>query len=622
MAEKLRAKTLKPAASADRLSLTPGPEFSSLRRLANSLDEFGSNVAGIAVRKTQEHAEGQEEEGRTAAAKAIAEGKDTIEEMVAAGIIDRGSNPFFRDGVLFMVGQARADAFNARLTVAAAEERLHESTDPDAMDDLIERVSGEFSDEEDAAILSGFAEKAATFATQQKERHARTVASNISKVNDDLPGTRFRGILLDSLEASPENVIANFIDGAAKFSEEWLGNLGREANRGDRTNLNQGLVRAIVSGVSGGEVTFDQAQKILEGIKPGTDTLWSVPANAEAVREAHAKFATRTQTAHQMDLLTLQKEWQQSETNAIANMWSGYNEDTGEMSTAAIEAAVVEAARTGQPAPFRPGFVEQQQLNAANVAASFQRGHLSNVDLFDRTLTDVLRPDSTQSRESILGLVDGTARGINATDAKTLIDVLEQQRNMAANNPEEQRMWSFAYNEVTKALGGFMPNEFTTQAMVKAHPELLTSFRAFQAKNPGADYLSEEYGEWLQKAKLTAQSRHLNAPARATLQRTAELTTGVAETAVWQERQFVTDTTTLVRLYAEAAWAMSHPGYVMSDELIDFFDVPGGEITDGAAMNPATYVAALSGQLNLANIPLSSGSVQEEIKEQQKRFAR
>lgn len=622
MAQKLGAQKLAPVATTQRLRLEVPDTRDQAARLADSLDEFGRKVVGIAVRKTTEAAAKQRGEGERAAAQAIAEGKDTIEEMVEAGIIDRGANPFFRDGVLFMVGQARADAFNARLTIAAAEAGLHDSTDPNAMDDLIESISGEFSGEEDEAILSGFSEKAAGFATQQKERHARIVATNISKVNDDLPGTRFRGILLDSIEASPENVVANYIEKATEFSGEWLGNLGRVANKGDKRRLNDALVGSIVTGVAGGEITGLQAETILRGISPGTGTLWGVDRHAEAVRTAITKRAARVQSAYQSDLLSRQKVWQQSETAATSNMWSGYNEDTGELSTVAIEAAVVEAARTGQPAPFRPGYVVQMQQVAKNVAASFQRGHLSNVDLFNRTLTDVLRPDSTQTRDSILNLVDGTANGINATDAKSLIDTLEQQRNMALNNPREQRMWAFAYGEVTKALGGFMPNQFTTQAMVKAHPELIVSFNTFRADHPTADYLSEDYAEWLKSAKLGAQDRHLDETSRRTMQRRADLNVAASETEVWRTQAFETDTTKMVRLYAEATWALEHPNHIFSDELIDLFDVAGGEVTDNAAMQAATYVSALAGQLALAGIPLSSGSVKDEIEEQQKRFAR
>lgn len=622
MAQKLGAKSLKPVASTQRLRLSV-PDFESpARRLQASLDEFAGNVASITVRKANEGAEKQRKAGEAAAAKAIAEGRDTLDEMVEAGIIDRGANPFFRDGVLFMVGQARADAFNARLTIASAEAKLHNSTDPNAMDDLIQEVSGEFADEEDEAILSGFSTRAAGFATQQKERHSRIVAANISKLNDDLPATLFRGALLDSIEASPENVIANFIERAQIVSDTWLGNIEGGGNKFDKINLNNSLVTAVVSGVRGGEITGLQAQTILEGISPGTGSLWDVPRHQEALMLAITTRATRVQSAYQSDLLTQQVAWQGAEELASRNMWSGYNDETGEMSTANIEMQMTEAARLGKPAPFRPGWVAQQQTNAKNLAASFQRGHLSNVDLFERTLTDVLRPDSTATRDSILNLVDGTALGINAVDARDLISTMEQQRNMRINNPREQRMWSFAYTEVTKALGGFMPNQFTTQAMVKAHPELITSFRTFKEEHPTADYLSEEYADWLMKAKLGAQERHLDPTSRVVMQRRAELNVAHSETDAWRSTVFESDSTKLVRLYAEATWALEHADHIFSDELIDLLDVPGGAVTDAAAMSAATYVAALAGQLALANIPLSSGSVKEEIRRQQERFAR
>ena len=622
MAQKLGAQRLAPQATVQKLDLKVGDFETPARRLQQSLDAFAGNVTGITVRKLQEHATGKEEEGRQAAAEAIAQGKDTLEEMVEAGIIDRGSNPFFRDGVLFMVGQARADAFNARVTVAAAEANLHKSTDPEAMDALIQEVSDEFSGEESDTINAGFAERAAGFATQHKERHSRIVAANISKVNDDLPATLYRGALLDSIEASPENVITNFIERAQVVSDNWLGNIEGGGNKFDKINLNNSLVAAVVSGVRGGEITGLQAEKILQGISPGTDSLWDVPRHQEAVLEAITKRASRVQSAYQSDLLTQQIAWQSAESLALENMWSGYNEDTGELSTASIEMAMQEAARLGKPLPFRPGWVQQQQTNAKNLAASFQRGHLSNVELFERTLTDVLHPDSTQTRDSILALVDGTANGINAVDAKSLIDTMEQQRNMRNNNPREQRMWAFAYGEVTKVLGGFMPNQFTTQAMVKAHPELITSFNKFKEEFPNADYLSDDYADWLQKAKLKSQERHLDPTSRATMQRRAELNIAHSETDIWRTIAFQTDSTMLVRLYAEATWALEHPDHIFSDELIDLFDVPGGEVTDAAAMSAATYVAALAGQLALANIPLSSGSVKDEIRIQQERFAR
>jgi len=597
--EKLRAQKLTPQATAQALQLAT-PDFSKFERLARSLEEFGGAVTTFGVRKEQERAAEQKKAGAIAGAEAIARGLDTEQELVEEGIIERGEGSFFRDGVLEQAGQAHANAFSNALLVAAAEQGLQDSTDPNEMDDLIEEVAQQFTAEDQGeAFAAGFAAQAAAVAQQHKERHAGIVAQNIENIHTDGVTDKYRGVALEAIaDTDDEFIVENLVNALQDAADNHLGIIP-DAGKRDFLVSNKALTDSLISLLNDGSINGDQAEAVHNQLSGGTGPLGQITKHSNALQDAIdnqiRRQATRDANVARLEL----KEKNDRGKTARADMFR--NSEDGLLN---VEPILQQQKLSGATA-FTPEFIARVVAEADLYEAQSQKDYLSDREMVDDYTMRILTGEAVSSGEIGLHLKEGE---LNNTDAVALSRLASEWQNMRANDPVGANMWDDAAFLVKTGLGGFAGREFGSQAWAKAVPALQKAYNQIRIDHPEWTDMSVEFREWTTSQLEILQQRHLLRSEWEELQRDADLRTAIFETLPYQDRLYEQNEDTLIRYYAEAL-ELQENGREPSDGLLAFFNVSGRQLSEEGSADPNNYVVGIEGQLFLAKIDLDDDRV-------------
>lgn len=606
MAEKLEAKIIRPVAKVRRLRLEVPDEGAKIARLGASLDEFAANVAGITIRKTQEHARSQEEKGRVAAAKAIAAGQDTLEEMVKAGIIDRGSNPFFRDGVLFMAGKARADAYNNALTVAAAKEIPADSVDPGAMDDLIENIAAEFiHSEEDPAIQAGFAERAAGFATLAKQRHAQLVANNLENMNLDQAANLFRGTALGATDGvDAEFIVPNLVMAIQAQAEQWLDNIP-DPSAHDKRTMNRAITSAIASLIEDGALGEEDAIAAMKLLRGGTGPLWGSKEHSAVIQDAIDTAVGREtrRTKLQKDRELAQQ--QTREADAMAEMFAAAGE-SGVLDTSKI----VAEQRSSHGRAFRTGFADAMRQLSLSYEQAEQDTYVGNEAIERDYIARIFAGENVSLEELSMRI---PARELTGDQVIMLGNLVTTHRNMLTNNPLKAARFRRMDMAIKGGLTSWMGSEFGSQAYYAALPAMGAALVAWEADPTTANFTAEspEFLKFVDDTMKNLQSQYMEFDKWQDLQEVQAQVEGLNILEAYKTTVYETSPAKLKEWYAETV--MMQEGHVFSSDLADFLTAQGRALDPDAPKED--YIEAIAGQLEQAGVDLTTEENQAELEE-------
>lgn len=604
MAKKLGEQKLTPKATAQRLTLAVGDFQTPANRLAASLDEFAGNVTGITVRKLQEHATGQEEKGRQAAAEAIAAGHTTLEEMTKAGIIDRGSNPFFRDGVLFMAGQVRANAYNNALVLAAAEEIPSDSTDPNAMDALTERVAQEFTTaDDDEATRAGFAERAAGFATAHQQRHTLMVADNLENKHLDQAADLFRGVVLDATDGvDAEFQVANIVMGIQAKAEEWLKTIP-DPSRHDLKTMNRGIVQGIASAIEDGSLHEDEAIAAMKLLRGGTGPLWKVKEHAAVIQQALDTMANRETKRVKLRADRELRQKMTREADATEAMFAKAAV-TGVLDIQPI----LDAQIASHGLAFRLGFVESQSELALYYENAAQDTYVGS-EAVERDYIGRIFGGENVSREELANRMK--TRELTGDQVIMLGNLLSNHQNMLSNNPEKAARFRTMDSAVRGSMTSWMGAEYGSQAYYSAAPAMAQALSGWEAdpKNANFTSTSPEFLTFVNDTMKHLQSLYMETDKWQDMQEEQALNEGNNRLELYKTTRFETSPTALKRWLAESQ--MLEDGHAPSTSFSDFFTVPGRGLSPDAPAGD--FSDALYGQLIQSGVDVGSDEFREEI---------
>jgi len=608
---KLGPQPLTPVATASAPRLA-SPDVSKTLKLAQSLKEFGQKVTVTTVQRTQQAAKAQEEKGRAQAAAAIAEGKNTIEALVNDGIISRGDNPFFRDGVFAMLGQARADKFGAELTVAAAEAGLQDSVSESDFDTFAADFAAKFNADnpvpDNAALSDGFAERADQYLNSMRQKHATMVASNITKKGDEALATAYRGVIINAEANVPAKVyVQNISEGLKAQSDSWLETLGRTATAQDRTKMNDALVRAVVSGIDDGTLTGEQGKDILRGIKSGTNSLFSVPRHSDAILKAAQRRASFNQSMNADQQLSLLNKQRTAESEVRQGVFEQFEKD-GRVDLTSVIDQIAQA----DPGTFSPDFTGELVRLATNLQNAKALDYESNIDLKNSLWTDILQGGQTSMRDISRQINVGQ---LNPRDASFLRGQLRQIQNDNASQAPQGRMWAQAARELDMAMGGFSPSAITTRRTIDATPVLRDSFQQFITANPDATITSPEFVDWKSNALVAMQHQFMSPTERLLIEDQARQQEATFATQQYEDNTYITNTDTLAQWVAEVELEMDPQtqGSFISDGLDAFFATPGRSVSEQAASDPLTYLTGLQSQLIRNGVKINDSSFRKQV---------
>lgn len=602
MAEKLGERALQPVATPQRLQLAI-PDFQTkATRLASSLDEFAANVAGITIRKSQEAATKQEKEGREAAAEAIAAGHATLGEMVKAGIIDQGSNPFFRDGVLFMAGKARADAYNNALTVAAAQEIPADSTDPKAMDALIERVAGEFvTSEDDDALRAGFAERAESYAVQQQQRHARTVANNLEDLNLNQAADLFRGVSLQATDGvDPEFMVENLVPAIRAQAEEYLGNID-DAKPFQRRTMNRAIAAALASLVDDGVLGEDAVKEVALQIKTGTGTLWGSLEHSATIQAAIDTQVNRETRRLAFEQARELRQKQSNEKDAVDAMFIAAGE-SGILDTSEIE----RRQRASGGTEFRLGFMKQMENLSLTFEQAAQETYVGNEALRREYGARILSGENISLPELGTRVKIGE---LTLDQAVQLGNMSIQHRQMLANDPRKAAMFRRTDAIVKGGLTSWAGSDFGSQSYAAALESMALALGEFQDTHQNATAESPEFLKFTNDLMKDLQRQYMGPGQWQELQEVQAENEGENVKERYNSQVFESSKPKLMRWYAEAL--MMSEGFEPSSDLADFFTTPGRGL--GADEDIGAYADAIFGQLVQSGVDMRDPGVIAKI---------
>lgn len=594
MAKKLQAVQLTPQATAQRLQLAL-PDTSKFGRLAKSLDDFGANVAGITVRKLNEASAEEEERGRVAGAKAIAEGRATEAELEKDGIITKGEGSFFRDGVMEMAGNAHADAFSNAVLIAAGEESLHESEDPEAMDKLIERISKKFNlEDRGEAFDAGFAGRAATLMSQHLSRHAMTVAGNLEKLNNDQLNDLLRGSALEGLEgADPNFKVENLVEVLVATGLKWRNNNTNEKPR-DKRLLNKATTATIAGLVREGLINGDQAEQVMRRISGGTGSLWSMQKHANVVEEAINKFVSTESARNNFAANAILREQMTAGEDAIARMFAKKQEEGG-----LLDISEILAIRADNPGFFLDKFVEDTERMILIDENARQKRWVGDAVMFDNLRGRIISGQILNLSALVQHSVEPGK--LNMDQVVVLSQLQVNHQNMLNNSPEKSARFRRADGLVQAGMKSWAGADFSQQQYIAALPAMAEAIQKWE-DDPDNANLSAESPEFLRFATELVKTLQQNFMAQEQWRFMQETQLDLErdnKVAPYISTSYETDPDVLFSYYAETLLQQSDHR-MPSPALQEFFSKSGREIPADAPI--ASYVQAIIGQLALIGI--------------------
>jgi len=494
MAKKLGPQQLTPQATVQRLRLAT-PDTSKFERLARSLDEFGSNVTGLVIKREQGIAEKEEKAGTQAAELALAEGRAPLDDAEATGLITRGQHPFFKKGVFTAMGRAKADAFGNALSVAYGEQVDAETITPEDVDGVISSVAAEFNtDADNGAMLAGFADVAARHAQRLRDAHAGIVASNMQKVGDEALQANYMADLRRLSEFTGPDRLNEIASLALATQAKWIETLGRNITRKDKTDMNDALVDSVELLLSedGGEFTGNDAKEFLTIMRPGTDALLNVPKYNKQILKAIRARATREQV--RMNNEATNEARARAKIGAEVNAEfasSGYSQEGFDL----LEKQVA-TMNDANPGTFDPGFVARARQDLLAFETARHRDVPINRVVDDALLLGFMEDEITTTADQIKNAaIDGD---IPHDRALSLIGMLKTEKESRAKDPRMNRIREETSQQLKGALGGFTPTAITEQAFLRSRRKMFQATRVWAANNPDLDETSDEYEAFLQ----------------------------------------------------------------------------------------------------------------------------
>ena len=601
---KLKEQKLVPQATAQALELSL-PSQAPLERLARSLDEFGSNVAGIAVRKANESATAETQRGSIAGAEAVAAGLDTEEELLDAKIITRGEGSFFRDGVMLMAGQAHADAFAAALTVAAAEKSLHTSVDPDAMDRLVEELAGQFnSGDRGEAFAAGFAERAASLVSQAKQRHANTVAGNLEKLNNEQLTDLLRGGLLEAVDGvDGEFLVENSRAAIFRIHTQWLGNI-RDIHPRDRRLLNLATVRAIESLIDDGILNDARAVELMKSI-PTSDgnNLWGKKLHSDIIRDAVDRSLTRQSKrlkAEEDSKLRIQLAAQVDYTERMfaRGLEDGFLDTT--------EMRVAQELSKGQL--FTVHFIRDQELRSIEWEKAAQDTYIGNVAMFRDYGVRIISGEGMNTEEMSVHIKRG---GLTLEQGLRLAQLQATHKDMKLNNPIETAMFNKLDSMTKGGLGSWAGAQFATQAYSAGASTMAEMWQEWKKdpKNAGMSVQDPRFLEFVNETVTFLQREFMLPSQWRLLQESQADNERDNKIEPYVDTLFEPDPATLKLYYAETL--MMREGRRPSSGLSALLSEPGRAIPADAPVE--SYTQAILAQMKLAGIDIKDNDIVAEI---------
>lgn len=603
--KKLSGAALQPVATAQRLPLET-PQFRGLDRLANTLEDFGTNVTKIAVRKANEDAEEKEQQGILAAQQALAAGRGTVDQMEEDKLITRGDNPFYRQGVFRALGQAKAYAFGNALTVAYGEGVDPKTTNPEEVDGIIASVSAEFSTEDDnEAMLEGFSAQAAQQVQRLRDTHAGIVSSNMEGLGNTLFTANTVAAISSIDQFAPDQRVSGTLALLNGIIDEHLATFGDNIKPNDFRVMNRSLVNGIVAMAADPSSSFTGAEAIaiMEQLTTHKGAkLFHIPEFKELVTNAITKRAgiiqTRINNQHTNDLLA-QAKAEEEVLTAFAE--TGYSE-------AGLRDAL-QAVHSAAPGVFAAGTDFDLVAKQRAWDEWMQRDIVDNRAVHDQLLGGFLSEEITTSRVQIENAVfDGD---ISATTGLQLQAKLKEQQDIRKNDPRTMGVYREAADQVEAGLGGHLPTDMSAQAFLEARLALRQGVDSWLERNPGLDETSEEFENWLLPFILRLQKKHLTTYQQ--IQGQQQTSQVAFKTIAFRETNFGLSEDQLVSLMAENSLLRDgSSGYDASDEYYDFF-LTDGRMSDNDVNQWSLTRTALLDQLTLGDIDPSEKTFSRKV---------
>lgn len=619
MAKKLGPQALRVQAAPVVPTLV-APRFEGLDRLAQSLTTFAGGIQQLGVERAQKQAAEAEEAGRREAALAIAQGKDTFAELEEAGILSKGSNPFFRDGVLEMAGRARADQFGASMQVAYAERFADDpSFDEDDFNDFAEEFATQFEEDHpgmvDPAVTDGFATRAADYLNSQRQKHAGIVADNILELGDETLGTLFRGKILDRLaNGDPLTFVADAIVALDEVRAQWLENLGGvdRASRIDKRKMNDKLVAVITSAVTTGDLTDTQATEMLGKMLSGKGSpLINVPRHAEALTVAAGRRASFVLQQDSLEETTRVRAQQRLEDEGRTELWALFDPKTGDLDLGPLMAKVA-----ANPSAYDENYIGDLNRLRNNILSAANAPYVSNQDLKDQIHTNILQRRYTNVSEmrNFIGNSVTRVGGLNPTDASALIKELDRMTTMDSAGGNTLRLFNAGMERVKAGVGAFSPDPIIQASFNKAAVDFSELFQGFIAENPGITLSDPKYQAFLSQTTEDLRNTYLDPVQRGIIDGQLRQVEVADATAHFQTRTFITDVDTLTRWLAETDLELNdeNSGSFLSEDINLFFLQPDRALAE-EDMTADILRAGVIAQLQRNGVNPNDGKFQKRL---------
>ena len=616
MAEKLGAQTLKTQAAPVTPNLA-APRFEGLDRLSQALTSFSQNVQQVTVSEHNKAAKRNEEKGRIAAAEAISQGRETFAELEDAGILDRGSNPFFRDGVLFMAGKARADNYGASLQVAYAERFGNDpSFDENDFDAFAEEFSATFEQEnpgmDDDAVNQGFAERASDYLTSMKQRHAGIVASNIENLGNEALRTMYRGSILDAVaNGNPLDRVTDVTAGLERVRQERLAALGPNPKPHEKTAMNKAMAGAIIDAARVGDLTEAEGTEAMKQLAGGTGPLWGVGENAINLQAAAASYAATVLQRDNLNEVTIMRQ-QQAATREIHNdIWALYDPRSGTLDIEAI-LADVQIKMAGDTRAFDENIVQDLTTFRDNLVAANRRGMESNQPLLESLQSQVIQ--GTLTDKKFITDLTGTEGGINPADAWATIQMMDRMKAMKEEGGTNNRMFNAGLDRLKAGLGAFSPDPIIAAAFNTAAPVWTAEYQEWFATNPGEAVSGVKFQEFLTASVERMRAIYLEPGQRELVDSMQRQAVVANKTAHFESITFTSDTNTLLRWLAEDQLELDDEftGIYISEDQNIFFRADDRQLAE-EYMLPDVFEAAVRAQLKRNGINPDDSKIVEQL---------
>jgi hypothetical protein len=510
MAEKLKARVLTTPDVQTQVQLAQ-PRYSGLENLAVKLNQFGRTLGSTAVFLHNKHAKEEEEQGVEDAALAISQGRTTVAELRELGLIGKGQDPFYQDGVFKMIGETKANQYANALEINLSKAGAQEALTTDIFDQVLEQTSKEFLEGDDEidnpAIQEGFNVRAAQLVERLRNANASLVAKNVEVRGDEELKYHVFSFLssLGDLSNSQEFFDVG-LSGLSRIEDDWFKNTHSGiVSPADKRKFNEAVVQGLISAMWTEDIDPDEAIALSKKLRTGSGTLGLNPDYAEALIRARDEVNIARTNRESQEAARVARE--RDERQRLK---------TGEM--------LVDLIETNDESEFQ-SVLQRYQREVAENAHLYTREYVTglaasasgvfnnlftnfgNEELYNSLYYNLINPASANPLTNQM-VADAMMmpNGINVEQASRLYQGMTTRDGRQNSNQERMyRDLSRGLESVINAtkqlavLEGMDKVEYERQVL----PVVFQRFDEFATLHPDATYLSQDYVDF--KAALSGE---------------------------------------------------------------------------------------------------------------------